>query len=102
MGHHIDKEGRFQSDLHPDLAPDKIILSFKDPAARVALSSFAIVTEDKELADDVDRRLQELSEDSDARQWLRLIIELIPQAASVLQAFADHTYGEDDGNTSAD
>ncbi len=98
MGHHIDKKGRFQSDLHPDLAPDKIILSFKDPAARVALSAFAIVTEDKELGDDVDQRLQELAEPDDARPWMKLIIELIPQAASLLQAFSDHTYGEEDEN----
>ena len=33
MGHHIDDKGRFQSDKYPELSPDKIILSFKDPHA---------------------------------------------------------------------
>ncbi len=57
MGHHIDSEGRFQSDKHPDLAPDKIVLSFKDPVARRALGMYALNTEDEELADDIVERL---------------------------------------------
>lgn len=56
MGHHIDKEGRFQSNKYPDLAPDKIIFSFKDDAARMGLLEFATWTEDKELGEDILRR----------------------------------------------
>lgn len=37
MGHHIDDQGRFQSDKYPDLAPDKIIVSFTDHRASKAL-----------------------------------------------------------------
>jgi len=53
MGHHINKEGQFQSDLHPELPPNKITLSFKDPVARKALHVYAEYTKDKELADDI-------------------------------------------------
>ncbi len=57
MGHHIDREGRFQSDKFPDLAPDKIVLSFKDPAARRALNVYSIYAEDRELARDIRTRV---------------------------------------------
>lgn len=57
MGHHIDDEGRFQSDKYPELSPDKIVLSFKDPAAKVALRVYAAHTEDGELAEDITTRL---------------------------------------------
>ncbi len=53
MGHHINHSGQFQSDKHPDLPPNKIILSFKDPAAQKALQVFAQETEDRELGDDI-------------------------------------------------
>ena len=53
MGHHINDSGEFQSDLHPELPPGKIILSFKDPAARKALRLFATETTDVELAEDI-------------------------------------------------
>ncbi len=57
MGHHIDSEGRFQSDKYPDLAPDKIILSFKDPAARLALEEYAKVCIASEFRDDIIERI---------------------------------------------
>lgn len=62
MGHHIDSEGRFQSDKHPDLAPDKIILSFKDPHARGALFLLAGDYEvvDTGLAKDIVARLNSI------------------------------------------
>ena len=62
MGHHIDSEGRFQSDKYPDLPPDKIVLSFKDPRARNALMALveAYYDADPELADDVVTRLGSL------------------------------------------
>lgn len=58
MGHHIDSEGRFQSDKYPDLPPDKIVLSFKDLAARRALLDYCNRTKDRELADDINFRLK--------------------------------------------
>ena len=60
MGHHINEKGEFQSDKYPDLPPDKIILSFRDPMARLALRTFVIYTSDKELADDIKTRLNSL------------------------------------------
>ena len=58
MGHHIDKDCRFRSDKFPDLDPDYIALSFKDEAARQALSVFCQHTTDKELADDILKRIE--------------------------------------------
>ncbi len=55
MGHHINKEGKFQSDKYPDLEPGKITLSFKDPEARRALHALAddYMEKDRELAEDI-------------------------------------------------
>ena len=53
MGHHINDNGDFQSDKYPELAPNKIILSFKDKHARTALNIYAELTEDAELAEDI-------------------------------------------------
>lgn len=53
MGHHLTPEGLFQSDRYPELPAGKIILSFKDPAARTALLVFAGQTLDKELGEDI-------------------------------------------------
>ena len=66
MGHHIDDQGRFQSDRHPDLAPDKIVLSFKDPRARHALMALATayMVADPGLAEDISRRLLSIRSDS--------------------------------------
>ncbi len=60
MGHHIDGEGRFQSDRHPDLAPDKIVLSFKDRLACAALATLATNYKnvDPGLAQDIWERLR--------------------------------------------
>ena len=57
MGHHI-VNGRFQSDKYPDLPPDKIILSFKDPRAWTPLRTYATLTSDTELAEDILHRLK--------------------------------------------
>lgn len=53
MGHHINKEGNFQSDKYPELPENKIILSFKDKEAQVALKLYAETTQDKELGEDI-------------------------------------------------
>ena len=70
MGHHINEEGRFQSDKYPDLDPDKIVLSFKDPNAHGALRNLAYHYDktDPELADDIRLRLRtirSLNQDKD-------------------------------------
>ena len=53
MGHHINENGDFQSDKYPDLPPNKIILSFNDPAARAVLEIYCALIQDRELAEDV-------------------------------------------------
>ncbi len=62
MGHHIDSEGRFQSDRHPDLAPDKIVVSFKRRQSWPALRALALSSQknDPELAEDILTRLRSL------------------------------------------
>lgn len=62
MGHHINKNGEFQSDKYPDLKPNKIIISFKDPAGKIALREYAKHAEDKELGRDILRALNNLKE----------------------------------------
>lgn len=59
MGHHINQNGEFQSDKHPDLPPDKIILSFKDPRAHGALLALAegYMATDLEFSDDIRARV---------------------------------------------
>lgn len=52
-GHHINEKGQFQSDKYPDLPPNRIVLSFEDPMARIALKEFAHLTLDEELGKDV-------------------------------------------------
>jgi len=65
MGHHIDSKGRFQSDKYPELAPDKIVLSFKDPVARYALRYYAASCKDRELVNDILERIEAIeSEES--------------------------------------
>ena len=60
MGHHIDDQGRFQSDKYPNLPPDKIIVSFKHPDAWPALAALAEAYQmrDEELAADIRERLR--------------------------------------------
>ena len=62
MSQHIDAQGRFQSDRHPDLAPDKIVVSFKDPRARRALWALALdyMEIGDGLGDDIQERLLSL------------------------------------------
>jgi hypothetical protein len=64
MGHHIDSQGRFQSDKYPDLPPDKIVLSFKDLDAYAALLTLADVYQhkDSEFAADIRTRLRTINE----------------------------------------
>lgn len=53
MGHHLTSSGAFKSDKHPDLPQNKIILSFKDRAARYALRKYCEHCEDDELRRDL-------------------------------------------------
>ena len=70
MGHHINADGQFQSDKYPDLPPDKIVLSFKDPAARDALRTYVATVKifggDEELAEDITTRLATFPEPESA------------------------------------
>ena len=61
MGHHINENGEFQSDKHPELPPDKVIVSFKDTNAWPALRELARHYEDvdPEFAADIRQRLQD-------------------------------------------
>lgn len=60
MGHHIDSQGRFQSDKYPELGPDKIVLSFKDPIARYVLKIYADFPGDDEFSQDIRARLESI------------------------------------------
>lgn len=64
---HIDAQGRFQSDKYPDLPPDKIVLSFTDPKATIALRYLAdhYRWEDRQLSKDINARLDALKEAPD-------------------------------------
>lgn len=62
MGHHIDSEGRFQSDKHPGLPPDRIRLNLANPRSERALRVLAedYAEADPELARDLVTRLDAL------------------------------------------
>ena len=62
MGHHI-VNGRFQSDKYPYLKPDHVILSFKDPAARLGLKILANTTRDIEFGKDIKTRLKSIQKE---------------------------------------
>lgn len=70
MGHHIDKQGRFQSDKYPQLPPDKIALSFHDPLVRDALLlvAEAYAEKDAELSEDILKRLRTIGNIFDQRR----------------------------------
>lgn len=58
MSHHINKEGNFQSDKYPNMAPNTIrlrgpILNFNNPEHRERLKKFAQRTKDRKLAEDI-------------------------------------------------
>lgn len=60
INHHIDNRGYFQSDKYPELDPDKIIVSFEDPHAYLALSVLATSYKEKdpELSEAIEERLR--------------------------------------------
>ncbi len=62
MGHHINNEGKFQSDKYPSLGVDKIIISFKDRRTHKGLREIAeaYADSDPELTEDILRRLSDL------------------------------------------
>ena len=63
MSHHINKEGQFQSDKYPELKPDKIVLSFKDPIARKVLLDYAGFSLDMELSRDIIKRIHAIEKE---------------------------------------
>ena len=57
MGHHINKNGFFQSDKHPELKEHQIILNFKDVYAQGVLRDYALTCQDEELSHDIQMAL---------------------------------------------
>ena len=53
MGHHLTEKGTFKSDKYWWCPEGYFALSFKDPLARQAINFYAVLTKDKELADDL-------------------------------------------------
>ena len=62
MGHHINDQGEFQSDKHPELPPDRIRLNFNNERSHRALWFLAQDYEDhdSQLAQDIRSRLRAL------------------------------------------
>ena len=63
MGHHINDKGQFVSDKYPYLKPDHVILSFRDPAARLGLKILANTTRDIEFGKDIKTRLKSIQKE---------------------------------------
>ena len=53
MGQNINEAGFFQSDKHPELKENQVILNFKDEYAQQALEVYAVHCEDQEFAQDI-------------------------------------------------
>ncbi len=70
MCHHLNAHGQFQIDQYLYLAPDEIVLSFKDSAAMEALYTFADMTDDDDLAVAIRKRLDAIAEEY-VRSWER-------------------------------
>lgn len=66
MGHHIDAEGRFQSDKYPELAPDKVVISLKDSRTWAGLRVIAVAyctnsgADAREFGSDLFQRVKDL------------------------------------------
>ena len=63
MCHHLNTFGQFQSNQYPDMLPDEIVLSCRDPAAMEALHAFADLTDDDDLAVAIVKRLDAIAEE---------------------------------------
>ena len=63
MCHELDPIVGFQIYQYPNMRPDEIELSFRDPAAMEALHAFAELTEDDDLAMAIVRRLDSIAEE---------------------------------------
>jgi hypothetical protein len=59
-GKHLNEQGQFQSDRFPSIGPDKLVLSFHDPEARHALTTFAHATANRALAYDIMWRMEQI------------------------------------------
>ena len=65
MGHHIDDEGRFQSDKYPELGPDKVVISLRDPKVYWVAATIAEAYRkaDPEFAQDVETRMHAIQKE---------------------------------------
>ena len=71
MCHHLNTFGQFQSNQYPDMLPDEIVLSCRDPAAMEALHAFADLTDDDDLAVAIVQRLDAIADEHvQAMEWL--------------------------------
>lgn len=76
MGHHIDSEGRFQSDKYPDLPPDALLLKLDDPEARAAITLYVTICKDRELAGDLIQRMRVLRFEPATRTCAKCGVEI--------------------------
>jgi hypothetical protein len=69
--HQLNTLGQFQSDQFPNMRPDEIVLSFRDPAAIVVLHAFADLTDDNDLAVAIVKRLDAIADENvQVMDWL--------------------------------
>jgi len=67
-GHHINEDGQFQSDKHPELEPDRVLINISKPRnwPGLRLIADAYQEKDPEFAEDLRGRIAALeSEASD-------------------------------------
>lgn len=92
MGHHFNDKGQFQSDRHPTLAPDKIVVSFHHVEAWPALAALAEGYQkvDPELAADIRWRLRTLQAEAEGFSIFRMdgeeLDQPIPEDGQVVEA----------------
>ena len=61
MSYHLNEQDQFQSEQYPDMRPDEIVLSLRDPAAMEALYVYADMTDDDDLAVPILKRLEAIA-----------------------------------------
>ena len=72
MGHHLTKDGEFNSDKYTWCPPGFFALKFSDPTARLAINEYIKYTEDNELGKDL-RKAVENAEKRETAQPMKFI-----------------------------
>jgi len=65
MGHHLTEDNKFKSDKYKWCPEGYFALKFTDPDARQCIAFYSVLTQDKELADDLIEALKN-TEDADS------------------------------------